>query len=90
MRPSPMITQGACVFPVVIVGMIEPSAIRRFFTPLTRRFASTSRKLIPPHLRRAGHMVHRQHAITYQVVKGITFDVARQDFAEVPFKATRP
>jgi hypothetical protein len=31
-----MITQGAWVLPVVIVGMIEPSAMCRFFTPSTR------------------------------------------------------
>jgi hypothetical protein len=30
---SPMITQGAWVLPVVTLGMIEPSAMRRFFTP---------------------------------------------------------
>ena len=30
---SPITTQGAIVFPVVMRGMIEPSAIRRFSTP---------------------------------------------------------
>jgi hypothetical protein len=32
-RRSPMITQGAWVLPVVIVGMTEASAMRWFFTP---------------------------------------------------------
>jgi hypothetical protein len=32
-RRSPMITHGAWVLPVVMVGMIEPSAMRSFFTP---------------------------------------------------------
>jgi hypothetical protein len=30
---SPMITQGAMVFPVVTRGMMEPSAMRRFSMP---------------------------------------------------------
>jgi hypothetical protein len=30
---SPMITQGAMVFPVVTRGMIEPSAMRRCSVP---------------------------------------------------------
>jgi hypothetical protein len=30
---SPIITHGAWVLPVVMVGMIEPSAMRSFFTP---------------------------------------------------------
>ncbi|MEA2916183.1 MAG: hypothetical protein QOJ15_8264 [Bradyrhizobium sp.] len=32
-KRSPMITQGAWVLPEAIVGMIEPSAMRRFLTP---------------------------------------------------------
>src|SRR5215471_15203700 len=31
---SPMITMGACVFPVVIAGMIDPSAIRHWAAQL--------------------------------------------------------
>jgi hypothetical protein len=50
------------VFPVVIVGMIEPSAMRRFFTPWIRSLESTTE--YQAHLCRAGHMVHGQSAVS--------------------------
>jgi hypothetical protein len=39
---SPIIAQGAMVLPVVIAGITEPSAIRRFRTPYTRSEPSTT------------------------------------------------
>ena len=39
---SPIITQGAMVFPVVIAGITEASAIRRPCTPYTRNEPSTT------------------------------------------------
>jgi len=45
---SPMITQGAIVLPVVMCGMTEPSAMRRFWMPGTRSFASTTHILSLP------------------------------------------
>jgi hypothetical protein len=35
MACSPLMTQGAMVFPVVMRGRIEPSVARRFSTPYT-------------------------------------------------------
>jgi hypothetical protein len=39
---SPMMTQGAMVLPVVTRGMMEPSAIRRFWIPWTCSLPSTT------------------------------------------------
>jgi len=39
---SPMITHGIMVFPVVTLGMIEPSAIRSLSMPRTLSVLSTT------------------------------------------------
>jgi len=67
---SPMITHGAWVLPVVTLGMIEPSAMRRFFT-----------EIVPTHLGGAGRVMHRHRPVPDQVVERLARQGARQDLA---------
>jgi hypothetical protein len=51
--------------PVVIPGIVEPSAMRRLLTLQTRSLASTT-ELVLAHLRSTRHMAHGHRAIADQ------------------------
>jgi hypothetical protein len=76
-----MTTQGAMVLPVVTRGMIEPSAMRRFFDPIDLQLTVYDRHRIAPHFRGARLMVIGGGRIADEVFDCSSFQVARHDFA---------
>jgi len=78
-----MRTAGACVLPVVIVGMMEASATRKFSTSWTRSRESTTDISSVPILAVGGGrgVVHGRGSVPDKVVQRLALERPRQDLA---------